>query len=237
MFATLGDIIFETLTSPDVFRSTTAYTYAQHQIVEASPRLQWMAADLERISLELSFHVAFTNPATQMNRLRSAAIDHQARALVFGNGIHRGYFVIESLEETHQQQADDGSFVALQARLELCQWIPGADFDPAAPPRQTTPPPGLVRGLTLADYQKQFTQQALTPSQYNPAEPGFASPLPGLGIAILSSIGAGLGFTYTGLPYVQTGVSALATTGGAGGAPLTPGVLGSVTPAAITRSP
>ncbi len=64
-------------------------------MVEARPRLQWLATELQKISLELGFHVAFVNPATQMNLLRAAAEDHQARALIFGNGVHRGYFVIE----------------------------------------------------------------------------------------------------------------------------------------------
>jgi hypothetical protein len=89
MYALLGEIFFEVLTSPEVFRSTTDYHYAEHKVVEARPRLQWLATELQKISLDLGFHVAFTNPATQMNQLRRAAEDHQARALVFGNGVHR----------------------------------------------------------------------------------------------------------------------------------------------------
>src|SRR5215469_17363075 len=108
MFATLGEILFTTLTSPEAFRAQTGYSYAEHKVVESAPRLQWLANDLQKISLDLGFHVAFTNPATQMNLLRAAAEDHQARALVFGNGVHRGYFVIETLEETFHQTADDG---------------------------------------------------------------------------------------------------------------------------------
>ena len=101
MFALLGEIIFVTLTSFEGFRSSSDYRYAEHQVVEARPRLQWLAQELQKISLEMGFHVAFTNPATQMNQLRAAGEDHQARALVFGNGVHRGYFVIDSIDETH----------------------------------------------------------------------------------------------------------------------------------------
>src|SRR5438067_51253 len=135
MFALLGEIVFQTLTSPEGWHSSTEYSYAEHKVVEARPRLQWMAQELQKVSLELGFHVAFTNPATQMNLLRAAAEDHQARALVFGNGVHRGYFVIEALEEIFQQTADDGSYVAISARVELREWVPGADFDPLSPPR------------------------------------------------------------------------------------------------------
>lgn len=144
MFALLGEILFLVLTSFEALRSSSDYHYAEHKVVEARPRLQWLATELQKISLELGFHVAFTNPATQMNLLRAAAEDHQARALVFGNGMFRGYFVIESIEETFQQLADDGSYIAISARVELREWVPGADFDPFAPPRTATPPPGIL---------------------------------------------------------------------------------------------
>jgi phage protein U len=144
MFAILGEITFQVLTSFEGFRSSSDYRYAEHKVVEARPRLQWLAQELQKISLEMGFHVAFTNPATQMNLLRAAGEDHQARALVFGNGVHRGYFVIESLEETHQQLADDGSFIAISARAELREWVPGAAFDPFAPPQTAIPPPGIL---------------------------------------------------------------------------------------------
>src|SRR5215469_13528817 len=107
MFAVLGEIVFDTLTSPEALRASSEYHYAQHKVVEAQPRLQWLANELQKITLDLGFHLAFTNPTTQMNLLQAAAEDHQARALIFGNGVHRGYFVIESLEETFHQTADD----------------------------------------------------------------------------------------------------------------------------------
>ena len=144
MFAVLGEIIFQVLTSFEGFHSASEYHYAEHKVVEARPRLQWLAQELQKISLEMGFHVAFTNPATQMNFLRAAGEDHQARALVFGNGVHRGYFVIESIQETLVQTADDGSIVANSARVELREWVPGADFDPFAPPQTATPPPGII---------------------------------------------------------------------------------------------
>jgi phage protein U len=194
MFAILGEILFETLTSPEGFRAASEYSYAEHKVVEAAPRLQWMANDLQKISLELGFHVAFTNPATQMNLLRAAAEDHQARALVFGNGVHRGYFVIESLEETFQQTADDGSYVAISARVELREWIPGADFDPLAPPRRATPPPGIVNTLGGAQ-----PIDALNPS-------------PVSAIVQLSSAGVSAGVTYSSASYSQPGVSGIVGT-------------------------
>src|SRR5437899_12452161 len=105
MFAVLGEIVFEVLTSPESFQLAAAYSYAEHKVVEAAPRLQWLANELARISLKLRFHVAFTSPKAQMDTLRAAGEDHQARALVFANGVHRGFFVIEQIDETQQQLA------------------------------------------------------------------------------------------------------------------------------------
>jgi len=186
MFALLGEILFEVLISPEAFRASNAYSYAEHKVIEARPRLQWLSTDLQKISLDLGFHVAFTNPAQQMNLLRAAAEDHQARPLVFGNGLHRGYFVIESLEETHQQLADDGSYVAISARVELREWVPGADFDPFAPPRRSTPPPGTLRAL----------QTGTPPPQ-----------------SLITSLAAAPGVSYSAATYSQPGVSGIAGTG------------------------
>lgn len=148
-YAQLGqDITFEVLTSFEAFHSTTDYRYAEHKVIEARPRLQWIAQELQKISIELQFHVAYTNPSTQMNRLRKAGVDHQARALIYTNGEHRGYFIIEAIEETHQQTADDGSLVAIQVKVDLKEWVPGADWDPAAPAQLGTPAPGIVHKVS-----------------------------------------------------------------------------------------
>lgn len=237
MFAVLGDITFETLTSPETFRSTSEYHFAEHKIVEAAPRLQWLANELQKISLDLKFHVAYTNPATQMNRLRAAAEDHQARALVFGNGVHRGYFVIETLEETHEQLADDGSYVAIAARLELCEWIPGADFDPQAPATPTTPPPGVVPS-SAASASSALSSLLSAPvsnaTVFNPNQPvGPHNLLPTNAIVQLTNAGAGPGVSYSAVAYNQPGVSALA---GSGPVSASPGDPNSVSLPAIVRA-
>jgi phage protein U len=96
MFALLGEISFEVIGSPEVFESSRRFDYAEHRVVEDRPRLQWLAADLESITLAMLFHISFTDPAAQLAALLAAADDHQARALVLGNGVFRGFFVVES---------------------------------------------------------------------------------------------------------------------------------------------
>ena len=233
MFAILGEIIFEVLTSPEAFRSTTEYHYAEHKVVEARPRLQWLATELQKISLELGFHVAFTNPATQLNRLGAAAEDHQARALIFGNGVHRGYFVIEKIEETHQQLADDGSFVAISAKVELNEWIPGVDFDPLAPPRRANPPPGIVQQISGGPAGTPVPQ-VFDPLVFDPLAAISSSNLaPVSEIVQLSGAGVFGGATYSAASYSQPGISGIV---GSGPAAIQPGNINNVSTSTIVRA-
>jgi phage protein U len=224
MFAVLGEILFEVLTSPESFEAAKSYDYAEHKVVEDRPRLQWMADALEELSVDLAFHVAFTNPQTQMNALRAAASDHQARALVFGNGIHRGHYVISEIRETHRQLADDGSLFYVTVKLQLKEWVQGADFDPFAPPKPKVPPPGLVAapaGIT-------------TPTPFNPSLPiGPHNLLPESAIVTLSSLPSS---TYSPPGYPNPGVSAGVSNPIATGAPSAASDYKAVSMQAATRS-
>jgi phage protein U len=150
MYAVFGDILFEVLTSPTRLESVRGFDYAEHRVVQDRPRLQWLSDALETITLELMLHVAFTNPKTQLDALNAAAQDHLARALVFGNGVHRGYFVLTGISETRRHDADDGSLIWTTARIELKEYAFGATIDPFAPPQPTVPPPAIVAALSIA---------------------------------------------------------------------------------------
>jgi phage protein U len=232
MFAIVGEILFEVLTSPETFRASNGYQYAEHKIVGAAPRLQWIGDELQKISLDMKFHVAFTNPAAQIAALKTAAEDHRARALVFGNGVHRGYFVIESLEETFQQLAEDGSYIAVEARVELHEWVPGADFDLLSPPQPANPPSGIVQAAGAA---AAISGQLSAISQpFDPNQPINASNLlPTSAITQLGLAAAIGGATYSPAAYSQPGVSGIA---GAGPGPLTPGNPADVPTSTIVRA-
>ena len=214
MYAALGEFIFQTLESPESFESARAFHYAKHDVVEGRPRLQWMANDLETISLELMFHAAFVNPKTQLDRLTAAADDHQARALVFANGVHRGYFVIASIAETHHQAADDGSLIWASAKVELKEWALGSEVDPQAPPRPKTPPPAIIKAPAGT--------AAGTAAGFNPNQPiGPHNLMPTSAILALGSLPAG---SYQPPGYSTPGVSPIVNNPAAAG-PSGPNVL------------
>jgi phage protein U len=191
MFALLGEIPFEVLGSPEMFESSRRFDYAEHRVVEDRPRLQWLAAELESITLTMLFHTSFTDPAAQLAALLIAANDHQARALVLGNGTFRGFFVVESVTTSDIQLGADAAPIAIRVQANLREWAPGSEFDPAAPPRLATVPLGLApvaisyslpaalvgAGVPAANYAAPtFNRPGVSPLVDNPLPGGAGGP-------------------------------------------------------------
>jgi phage protein U len=144
MFALLGEIPFAVIGSPEAFETSRRFEYAEQRVVEDRPRLQWLGDGLETITLAMLFHASFTDPAAQYDALLAAAEDHQARALVLGNGAFRGFFVVEALAASNLQLAADATPLAIRVRVRLREWAPGAELDPTMPPRPAGVPLGLA---------------------------------------------------------------------------------------------
>lgn len=153
MFAVLGTIEFDALGSPEGIQRDRAMTFAEHKVVEGTPRLQQIGAGLDRLELDLLFHVSFTTPRAQRDALYAALDAARALALVWGNGEHWGYYVIESASETQRWLATDGNPIALAMRVQLKTWALDSEFDPLAPPTPATPPLALVKLGELAPGQ------------------------------------------------------------------------------------
>lgn len=144
MFALLGEIVFEMITAPDALSSSKRWDYAQHRVVEGTPRLQWVGDSLETITIDMMFHASFTDPALQMAALAAAAADHNARPLVFGNGAYSGYFVVSAIRAVATQMSDAGDTIAIKARAKLTQWALSGELDPNAPPQPSFLPVAAV---------------------------------------------------------------------------------------------
>jgi phage protein U len=162
MFAVLGNIEFKAVGSFTEFETRREYIYAAHKLVQGRPALQWIAADLEEIELEIHFHRSFCIPIRQINAIIAAAEDHQARALVFGNGVHRGYFVIMSIREVIQFTADDGTIISARLRVRLLEYAQAS----SGAKKPSSPAIGLVPGAAAATYQPG------QPPTYSPNSPG-----------------------------------------------------------------
>jgi len=137
------------------------------------------------------FHASFTDPAAQLAALLAAAEDDQARALVLGNGVFRGFFVVESVATSDLQLAADATPIAIRVRTSLREWVPGSEFDPSAPPElasvalgiapvaisYSSPVPPLEAGAPAAAYTTPiFTQPGVSVLVDNPLPAGPSSP-------------------------------------------------------------
>lgn len=147
-FAVLGNIIFQPLNSPQSFESSRGWDFAEHKTIESAPKLQWIGEALEEVSLDILLHVLVNNPAVDRATLYAAAGAHRALALVWGNGQHRGYYVITSIAESASKLGGDGSIISLTLKLKLKQWARSIEIDPNAPPQPAAPPPGIIIGAT-----------------------------------------------------------------------------------------
>lgn len=144
MFATLGEITFEVLTSPVAFESSFRWTYAEQDVIEARPRLQWLSEGLRTIAFDLRFHASFTTPSTQLENLLAVARNHSAQALVLGNGEHLGYFVIVALSVASTQMTAVGDVIAMTVHLELKEWALSSEVDLTVSPQPDFTPIAIV---------------------------------------------------------------------------------------------
>ena len=97
MFAMLGDVRFELLSSFTDFEETHTAAYAKHEVLAGRPRLQAMGNELTEIRFSLRLHWKLGNPDTAYRGLIAAKEAQEALALVYGSGRHAGWFVISSI--------------------------------------------------------------------------------------------------------------------------------------------
>jgi phage protein U len=171
MFAALGEITFQVIDSPESMEIARSYQYAEHKVVEDLPRLQWLAGNLDEITMELGFQSAWTNPEASLDALIAAGEDHNARHLVLGNGRDLGWFVIEKMVETSRQLAADGGIIAVTVKLTLKEWVFDVEIDPLAPPVPATPPLGILPASGTSPVPANAGSTALTA----PAIPAIAA--------------------------------------------------------------
>ena len=123
MFAQLGDIRFDLITYFDGLEGSQQYNYAEHQVIEGKPRLQYIAENLNGIVINFKFHIMYCDPAIEFNRIKEMAGQHQALPFIFGNGIYKGRYVITEITDTVEVTAVDGTVMEISAKCTLKEWV------------------------------------------------------------------------------------------------------------------
>jgi len=122
-FVMLGTIGYARLTSPTAMDLTMGWQYAEHQVVEGKPLLQFMGANLDGFSLTFLFHASYCNPQKSYDALVALGDQHAAFPLTKGNGRYLGRFVITELSQAIQFSADDGTLLSIEVSATLKEYV------------------------------------------------------------------------------------------------------------------
>jgi phage protein U len=121
IYATLGNLQFEPLPLTELSEKH-AWQFAEHQVIEGKPLLQYIGSNLDETRIKLRFHFSFCSPSDSWNDLKVAADKREAMPLVMANGDYYGMRVIIDIARTMQQTADNGNLLVLELELTLKEW-------------------------------------------------------------------------------------------------------------------
>lgn len=126
-FAVLGDIEFNLITYLSGFEAQFGADYAEHNLINGKPRLQFTADRLDEIKIALFFHAAYCNPTAELARLKQAMLLHKAMSLVLGNGEYKGRFVLTEIGAISEFCDSLGNLYQLRAHINLKEFVEVAD--------------------------------------------------------------------------------------------------------------
>ena len=140
----LGDMVFTLLGGPFSFSDKQEADFAELGLLGSKPRLQFVGAKLEEITLQIRLH-ALTTPTIELDlrSLRDTLTQGDVVDLVIGQeqtGIYAGKFVLTSLEHDRQEQWPNGRLRLAEATLKLKEWTPAPGLVVSA---RKTPPPAI----------------------------------------------------------------------------------------------
>ena len=143
MYAVLGEIEFDLITYFDGLETQFGSDYAEHALIGRKPRLQFVGEKLDEVRIDLVFHVSYCDPEAELVRLKTALTNHDALALVLGNGDYKGRFVMTELSSVSRHTDRAGNLLAVEARMTLREFT----GDPAEPRPPAVRPAGSTKPL------------------------------------------------------------------------------------------
>lgn len=122
MYALLGTLQFKLITYFNGIEETQKSTYAEHQVIESKPKLQFIGDELDTMVIKLNFHSSFCNPENELKKLKTMAKTHEEQAFILGNGKYIGRFVIEEINSSTTQTDKSGNVFAVEAEIRLKEY-------------------------------------------------------------------------------------------------------------------
>ena len=107
-WATLGEIEFEVLNTPQSLTFSRGWNFVEHSRIDGKPTIQRVGGVLSTVNLGIRLHRAFTNVQERIDELIDLSDEQKPLSLVLAD-IHEGEFVITNLEIIYQRLiAGDG---------------------------------------------------------------------------------------------------------------------------------
>ena len=123
MWGSLGNIVFETVKTPDKesFKRKKKYNYAEIQTYQ-KPKLQYIGDALEEIEFEIKLvKTADLDPEEELDKLYNEAEKGEPLTLSIGTHIE-GDFVITDIEETLKSTDSKGNLIVVYVKLKLKEY-------------------------------------------------------------------------------------------------------------------
>ena len=122
MFAQLGDIEFDLISSFNGHSESQSYNYAEHERIGNKPLLQFMGLNLGEQSIKMNFHSSFCIPETEIKKLKNAAASGEPQKFIKGNGQYLGAFIITEITSETEQSNAFGDLISIQAEIRLKEY-------------------------------------------------------------------------------------------------------------------
>lgn len=107
-WAILGDFEFDIITSPQTYSDRTGTVWSEHALIKGKPQLEYSGDELDEIQLVIKLHANLTDTYKQIEALKRIQKQHKPLPFVLGDGIHKGYFVIVSIDNNHEKTLPGG---------------------------------------------------------------------------------------------------------------------------------
>jgi phage protein U len=121
MYSQLGDIRFQGLFGPDIFKGKRSQALAQHALIDGKPKLQKLGDNLEEIQLDIQLHSRFCNPETEISKLHAMCADGQILPLITGTGELVGNFTIAEVGRSYNHLDPRGRIIWARVGINLIE--------------------------------------------------------------------------------------------------------------------
>lgn len=162
MYIMLGVVGYARLESPTAYELEKKADYAEMQVTEGKPLLQYMGQGLDKIDLSFSFHSDYTDPQAAWARLVDMINAHKAFTVTMGNGQVIGDFVLSDLKRTAAVTGEDGTLQVIYCKVKLKEWS-----EPEPLERRKKEKKSEAKAVSGANQQKPNSKKAEVPVKTN----------------------------------------------------------------------